>query len=56
MAQAGGELWIYGHHHGHGYRRLGERRVVRNAIGYPHEPLYDGLPAIPDYTIEIRGK
>ena len=46
MAQVGGELWIYGHHHGHGYRRLGERRIVRNALGYPSEPLYDGLPAI----------
>jgi 3',5'-cyclic AMP phosphodiesterase CpdA len=53
IAQVGGELWIYGHHYGHGYRRLGDRRTVRNAIGYAHEALYDGLPAIPDYTIEI---
>jgi hypothetical protein len=47
MAQVGGELWIYGHHHGHGYHRLGERRIVRNAVGYPNEPLYDGLPRSP---------
>ena len=53
MTQVGGALWIYGHHHGHGYRRLGDRRIVRNALGYAHEPLYDGLPAIPDYTIRI---
>ena len=54
MTQVGGALWIYGHHHGHGYRRLGDRRIVRNALGYAHEPLYDGLPAFPDYTIEVR--
>jgi hypothetical protein len=53
IAQVGGVLWIYGHHHGHGYRRLGERRVVRNALGYPGEPPYDGLPAILDYTVKI---
>ena len=52
IPQSGGELWIYGHHHGHGYRRLGDRRIVRNALGYPNEPIYDGLPAIPDYTVE----
>jgi predicted MPP superfamily phosphohydrolase len=53
IAQVGGELWIYGHHHGHGYRRLGERRIVRNALGYPGEALCDGLPAILDYTVAI---
>jgi predicted MPP superfamily phosphohydrolase len=53
IAQVGGELWIYGHHHGHGYRMLGNRRIIRNGLGYPNEPLYDGLPAIADYTIQI---
>jgi hypothetical protein len=53
IQHVGGELWIYGHHHGHGYRRLGDRRIIRNALGYPNEPLYDGVPAIADYTIEI---
>jgi predicted MPP superfamily phosphohydrolase len=56
IAQVGGELWIYGHHHGHGYRRLGDTRIVRNAVGYPGEPLYDGLPAITDYTVDIRSE
>lgn len=44
-------LWIYGHHHGHGDHRLGEMRVVRNAVGGPSEPT-DG-PARLDFVVEI---
>jgi hypothetical protein len=30
------------------------RRVhIRDLAEYPNEPLYDGLPAIADYTVEI---
>jgi predicted phosphodiesterase len=47
----GAALWIYGHHHGHTDRQIGRTRIVRNAIGYPNEPV-DGTP-IPDFVVEI---
>ena len=47
-----GGLWIYGHHHGHSVRRLGDRTLIRNALGYANEPL-DGPSAIPDSVMEV---
>lgn len=47
-----GGLWVYGHHHGHSVRRLADRALVRNALGYANEPV-DWPPAIADYVFEI---
>jgi len=46
-----GGLWIHGHHHGHADVTAGGRRFVRNALGYPDEPV--ARPAIPDLVIEL---
>jgi predicted phosphodiesterase len=47
-----GGVWVYGHHHGHSVRRLGERTLIRNALGYANEPT-DWPPPILDYVFEI---
>jgi hypothetical protein len=36
-----------------GNRERWSDRRSREALGYPNEPIYDGLPAIADYTVEI---
>jgi Icc-related predicted phosphoesterase len=46
-----GGLWIHGHHHGYADVTAGGRRFVRNALGYPDEPV--ARPAIPDLVIEL---
>ena len=53
LAKSRARLWIYDHHHGHFDGTIAGRRLVRNALGYPGEPV-DTEPARQDYVVEVE--